>query len=152
MPTLRGRVISYLWVVLITPSVQQVRPALHRQQTSSSVKTRVQTAPANSVNSRRVEWTEQEEQDTRNVLAEFMASLPKVNGTQCDDGNHQPHDVLFFPTRMRGRRRKLVHALAQEMGLAHWCLGRKHAEKTVAVAAKGRRRPHTTEPHDTSIF
>jgi Methyltransferase domain len=111
------------------------------------------TAPAHSVNSRRVEWTEQEEQDTRNVLAEFMASLPQqVNCTQCDDGNHHPHDVLIFPTRMGGRRRKLVHALAQEMGLAHWCLGKTHAEKTVAVAAKGRRRPHTTEPHDTSLF
>jgi Methyltransferase domain len=103
-------------------------------------------ATANIVNSRRVEWTEQEELDTHKVLADFMASLPQqTNGKQCDDGNHhQPNDVLIFPTRMGGRRRKLVHALAQEMGLAHWCHGKKHAEKTVAVAAKGRIRPNTT--------
>jgi hypothetical protein len=83
--------------------------------------------------------------DTHKVLADFMASLPQQsNGKQCDDGHHQPNDVLIFPTRMGGRRRKLVHALAQEMGLAHWCHGKKHAEKTVAVAAKGRMRPNTT--------
>jgi hypothetical protein len=40
---------------------------------------------------------------------------------------------------MGSRKRKLVHYMAEQMGLAHWCQGSKHAEKTVAVARTGSR-------------
>lgn len=46
---------------------------------------------------------------------------------------------LYFPPPMTRGERKLVHGVAEEMGLAHWCVGEKSSEKTVAVAKPGTR-------------
>lgn len=83
-------------------------------------------------NNDRVDWTGQEEAEIRQQLLAFFAAAADASN---DDA------VLVFPTRMGGRTRKLVHGVAEQMGLAHWCQGRKYADKTVAVARKGRLRP-----------
>ena len=68
-------------------------------------------------NDDRVDWTGQEEAEIRQQLIAFFA-------TDCSN-----NDAV------------LVHGVAEQMGLAHWCEGRKYADKTVAVARKGRQRP-----------
>lgn len=39
-----------------------------------------------------------------------------------------------FPTGMGARKRKLIHFVAENLGISHWGEGRKDAEKTVVVA------------------
>jgi hypothetical protein len=78
-----------------------------------------------------VDWTWEEEGEIRRQLEEFLH-----NATNNDDHNSA---VFVFPTRLGGRKRKLIHYVAAKMKLAHWTHGKKSAEKTVAVA----RRRHT---------
>jgi hypothetical protein len=68
-----------------------------------------------------VDWTWEEERDTRRTLEEFQQSSERK---------------LIFPTGMGARRRKLVHYLAEQMGFTHWCLGDTRTTRTVAVAKK----------------
>ena len=68
-----------------------------------------------------VDWTWQEEQDMRALLEEFVESDKRK---------------WILPTGMGSRKRKLVHCVAEQMGLAHWCHGQKYAEKTVVVAKR----------------
>jgi hypothetical protein len=69
-----------------------------------------------------VDWTKEEENEIRQRIVEFLESQSGNNG------------VLLFPTRMGGRKRKLIHFVAEQMQLAHWSHGKKEAEKTVAVS------------------
>lgn len=68
-----------------------------------------------------VDWTRDEEQEIRDTLQGFIASNNKR---------------LVFPTRMGGRKRKLVHYVAEQMDLAHWCEGDRYADKTVGVSRR----------------
>lgn len=76
-----------------------------------------------------VDWTWKEEQQIRRQL---ILQFPSAVG--AGGGGEENDKVVIFPTRMGGRRRKLVHYVAEQMGLAHWCQGSKYADKTVAVA------------------
>lgn len=66
-----------------------------------------------------VDWTWQEEQEIRNQLTQHFSV--KEAGT------------LVFPTGMNRRKRKLCHFVADQLNLAHWSVGKKHAERTVSV-------------------
>jgi hypothetical protein len=66
-----------------------------------------------------VDWSKEEENDIRDQINNFL-----------DLGE----SVFVFPTYMGRRRRKLIHAVAEEMKLKHWSVGRKYGEKTVAVS------------------
>lgn len=69
-----------------------------------------------------VDWTKEEEDEIRQKIMEFIGAQPDSSA------------VLMFPTRMGGRKRKLIHYVAEQMQLAHWSHGKKEAEKTVAVS------------------
>lgn len=71
-----------------------------------------------------VDWTKEEENEIRKRIEDFFGSK----------SNDDSKDILVFPTRMGGRRRKLIHFVAEQMQLAHWSHGKKEAEKTVAVS------------------
>lgn len=73
-----------------------------------------------------VDWTLKEKDKVSRVLLDFVASF--------ENNEKENAAIMVFPTGMGGRQRKLVHYLAEQMGLAHWCQGSKHCEKTVAVA------------------
>jgi hypothetical protein len=47
--------------------------------------------------------------------------------------------TLVFLAKMGGQRRKLIHFLAGQIKLAHWCWGTKDSEKMVVVARRGQR-------------
>ena len=68
-----------------------------------------------------VDWTWREEEDVRAMLKEF-----------CKGDERK----WILPTGMGPRKRKLVHCVAEKMGLAHWCHGKKYAEKTVVLAKR----------------
>jgi hypothetical protein len=68
-----------------------------------------------------VNWSQEEEQDVRQRIANFLETQDSC---------------LVFPIKMGGRRRKLIHFVAEQMGLRHWPVGKKYAEKTVCVARK----------------
>ncbi|KAL7564183.1 hypothetical protein ACA910_021613 [Epithemia clementina (nom. ined.)] len=53
---------------------------------------------------------------------------------KCGERQGDTRAVLVFPTGLGRRRRKLIHYVAEQMQLAHWCVGRKKGDKTVAVA------------------
>ena len=74
-----------------------------------------------------VDWTRDEEQEVCSTLQGFVSSQS---------------NKMVFPTGLGGRKRKLIHYVAEQMGLAHWCEGKKYADKTVAVS---RRRIHVDE-------
>jgi Methyltransferase domain len=91
-----------------------------------------------------VEWSDDEIKSVEKQLVQWMEAYraSQENGDSHagpDDGIgalsplQQSTDVLVFPTRLGRRKRKLIHYVAERMGLAHWSLGSKHAEKTVAV-------------------
>jgi hypothetical protein len=65
-----------------------------------------------------VDWSRDEEQEIRDKLQDFVAG---------------ENNKLVFPTRMGGRMRKLVHYVAEQMGLPHWSEGAKDADKIVVV-------------------
>lgn len=73
---------------------------------------------SNTLETDSVDWSLEEQRDVEGVLREFIDS---------EDREYR------FPTRMGGRKRKLIHYLAHELGLLHWPVGNKDADKTVAV-------------------
>lgn len=83
-----------------------------------------------------VDWTSEEEQTIRaQLLAQFpfvVAHLPSNTSTEYGDQQSNP-GVFVFPTGMGGRKRKLIHYISEQLGLLHWSVGKKNAEKTVAV-------------------
>jgi len=72
-----------------------------------------------------VDWSKHEESEIRSLLEDYIAS----------DG-FESYSTLTFPSRMGKSKRKLVHYLAEELGLNHWSHGSKHGEKTVCIARK----------------
>lgn len=70
----------------------------------------------------RVDWTWPEEEAVRALLSEFVIS--------------EDQEWILPPTDLGPRKRKLVHFVAEEMGLSHWSHGKKYASRTVVVAKK----------------
>lgn len=66
-----------------------------------------------------VDWTLEEQRLVEQELQQFI-----------DSEEHQ----YTFPTRMGGRRRKLIHYVAHRFHLRHWPEGLKDGDKTVVVA------------------
>jgi hypothetical protein len=77
-----------------------------------------------------VDWTVEEEFDVLQQMTHYFTM------------HTQEDTALVFPTGLGGRKRKLIHYVAERMQLAHWSVGKKNATKTVAVA---RRRLQTLE-------
>ena len=68
----------------------------------------------------RNDWTHEEELEIEETITAFL--------------KNNPNEILVFPTRMGGRKRKLIHFCSEKLNLAHWGQGKKVSEKTVAVA------------------
>lgn len=70
----------------------------------------------------RIDWTHEEEEEIRSNL-------------QCLFNESEEHGETYrFPTGMGSRKRRLIHFVANDMGLAHWGEGKKGSDKTVCVA------------------
>lgn len=70
----------------------------------------------------RIDWTHEEEEEIRSNL-------------QCLLNESEEHNETYrFPTGMGSRKRRLIHFVADDMGLAHWGEGKKGSDKTVCVA------------------
>jgi len=80
----------------------------------------------------RNDWTEQEEDEIKKSITDFLER------TNTDTDSKK--EVLVFPSRMGGRKRKLIHYIAEKLNLAHWGQGKKDSEKTVAVARRRQRK------------
>ena len=86
-----------------------------------------------------VDWTLEEEQTIR---AQLLALFPSVaanlpSNTSNGNGDQKSNPGVFvFPTGMGGRKRKLIHYICEQVGLLHWSVGKKHAEKTVSVSRR----------------
>ena len=70
----------------------------------------------------RIDWTSEEEEVIRS----------KLQGVTLGSGTFR------FPTGMGSRHRRLIHFVAEDMGLAHWGDGKKGKDKTVCVAQRPR--------------
>ena len=66
------------------------------------------------------DWTADEEVKMKLEMEQLLLN----NGSQS----------YRFPTGMGARKRKLIHFVAENLGIRHWGEGRKDAEKTVVVA------------------
>ena len=83
----------------------------------------------------RVDWTREDEQEVERLLHDrfFVHPNPAADDTATD--------VYIFPPHLLGRhRRKLVHTVADKLGLEHWSYGRRQGGRTVAIALPGTRR------------
>jgi Methyltransferase domain len=78
------------------------------------------------------DWTKDEEEEIHTQISDFLHHTERMPDKM--------DQVLLFPTRMGGRKRKLIHFVANTFDLAHWSVGDKDSEKTVAVARRGRNR------------
>lgn len=78
------------------------------------------------------DWTQEEDEEIQKEILDFLERTKL-----CSDKMQQ---VLTFPTRMGARKRKLIHFVAQRFDLAHWSVGDKDSEKTVAVSRRGQNR------------
>lgn len=78
------------------------------------------------------DWSFEEEKE---ITASIQTFLDSTDGME-----DKMNQVFIFPTRMGGRKRKLIHYVAGKLKLAHWCEGNKDSEKTVAVARRGQRK------------
>lgn len=79
-----------------------------------------------------VDWSGEEEQEVRKTIQDFL--------DRTCDLEDKMEQIFLFPTKMGGRKRKLIHFVAGQLDLAHWSEGSKDREKTVAVARRGRRK------------
>mmetsp|Transcript_38349 Transcript_38349/g.92759 ORF Transcript_38349/g.92759 Transcript_38349/m.92759 type:complete len:459 (-) Transcript_38349:1394-2770(-) len=75
-------------------------------------------------------WTEEEEAEIMALIVEFL---------QQTRGTAEELKAFVFPTLMGRRKRKLIHYVASKMDLAHWSVGSKSSDKTVAVARRRKR-------------
>lgn len=80
----------------------------------------------------RNDWTHDEEEEVTETITAFL--------DRTKDTVDAMDQTFVFPTRMGGRKRKLIHFVAEQLKLAHWCQGFKDSEKTVVVARRGQRR------------
>ena len=70
----------------------------------------------------RIDWTHEEEETIRSKLQSAFHD------------SEQHGETYRFPTGMGSRKRRLIHFVAGDMGLAHWGEGKKGSDKTVCVA------------------
>jgi len=82
------------------------------------------------------DWAQDEEMEIQKTIDEFLET--------SKDAEDALDQVYIFPTRMGGRKRKLIHFVAGQKGLAHWSVGDKDSLKTVAVARRGQRNREST--------
>jgi len=75
------------------------------------------------------DWTQEEQREIHDQIFEFLERTERL-----EDKMDQ---VFIFPTRMGGRKRKLIHYVANQFDLAHWSIGEKDSQKTVAIARRG---------------
>jgi len=95
--------------------------------------------PPSSSAADRNDWTREEEASIEATIRAFFRDGESDGNGATGGGNDDDDDeILVFPTRMGGRKRKLIHFVSEKLNLAHWGRGKKVSEKTVAVA---RRRP-----------
>jgi len=89
------------------------------------------TAPTAAKSSSSVlnDWTTHEEEEIRGILEEQVVQSSKK----------EDNAPFLFPTQMGKRKRKLIHYVASQLQLAHWSVGQKDREKTVAVAKRRHR-------------
>ncbi|KAL3908881.1 MAG: hypothetical protein SGARI_002864, partial [Bacillariaceae sp.] len=87
----------------------------------------------------RCDWTPEEEEEIKRTIFDFLERTKDTDGFM--------DEMLLFPTRMGGRKRKLIHFVAGQMELAHWSHGSKDSEKTVAVARRGQRKRRQNPIH-----
>lgn len=78
------------------------------------------------------DWSHEEEVEMETTLLDFLERTKNMDNAL--------DEVFIFPTRMGGRKRKLIHFMAGVQGLAHWSVGSKDRDKTVAVARRGQRK------------
>jgi len=91
--------------------------------------------------------------DIDSAIDQLLAPVPEVENVSCvfgdwtEDENGKieaelrafiasANDTFKFPTGMGPRRRKLVHAIAERLDLAHWSEGKKSADKIAVVEKK----------------
>lgn len=79
------------------------------------------------------DWTAEEEAEIQSQLEVFLSQTE--TSTTDDDGPNYS-EVLRFPTGMGSRKRKLVHYVAEKMGMRHWGEGKKDAAKIVVVSRR----------------
>ncbi|CAJ1936810.1 unnamed protein product [Cylindrotheca closterium] len=121
-------------IVAWKPALAKIDDSLFGERDSESSRdvemTRTQlaegTCSAGSVN-----WSEQEEAEIAVVIVGFL---------QQTKGTAKEFKSFIFPTQMGGRKRKLIHYVASKMDLAHWSVGDKSIDKTVAIARRRRKR------------
>ncbi|KAL7537268.1 hypothetical protein ACHAXR_007698 [Thalassiosira sp. AJA248-18] len=77
------------------------------------------------------DWTAEEEADIKFQMEEFLQAVNEGVGSISNKSK-----TLKFPTGMGPRKRKLVHYVAESLGLRHWGEGKKDSEKIVAVALR----------------
>mmetsp|Transcript_9729 Transcript_9729/g.19151 ORF Transcript_9729/g.19151 Transcript_9729/m.19151 type:complete len:646 (+) Transcript_9729:397-2334(+) len=90
------------------------------------------------------DWTAQEEADIQNELEQYIYILScDLDDMRSESGSvhYEVKDidskgVLRFPKKMGSRKRKLIHFVAERMGLRHWGEGKKDRDKLVAVALR----------------
>eukprot|EP00934_Nitzschia_sp_Nitz4_P005429 Nitzschia sp. Nitz4//scaffold56_size114212//89218//90783//NITZ4_003963-RA/size114212-processed-gene-0.36-mRNA-1//-1//CDS//3329554745//5419//frame0 len=83
------------------------------------------------------DWTHIEAEEVQKQIRSFLS--------RTEDLENKMDEVFIFPTRMGGRKRKLIHFVAGKLDLAHWSVGEKDGDKTVAVARRGQRRRQNDE-------
>jgi hypothetical protein len=88
------------------------------------------------------DWTREEEKEIWKSIQDFL--------DRTEDMEDKMNQVMIFPTRMGGRKRKLIHFVAGKLKLAHWCEGKKDSDKTVAVARRGQRKRKNREESTSS--
>jgi Methyltransferase domain len=119
------------------PVAPEPAELLHRHQANDSSNNKKQDG---------VDWTWQEEQEIRTQLLLWFHELPvtldvtRKGATLDENESNQPSAcdgrIFVFPPGMGRRKRKIIHFVAQELGLAHWGIGKKHSQKTVSVGRR----------------
>ncbi|KAL7522368.1 hypothetical protein ACHAWX_007505 [Stephanocyclus meneghinianus] len=76
------------------------------------------------------DWSALEETEIKRQIESFMQ-----RSTSQETGKEKSR-VFQFPRGMGSRQRKLIHYMAEKMGLDHWGEGKEDREKTVVVALR----------------
>lgn len=87
------------------------------------------------------DWTEEEEREIQRCIKNYLL---KTEGTK------ESLEPLIFPTGMGGRKRKLIHFIANKMKLSHWAVGSKSGDRTVAVGRRGKRKRNIQDESDST--
>lgn len=118
-----------------------VRLQLFHSKSTTTTTTTTTTTDCNSVAPSSNDWTADETLAIQEQITDFLKRTENLS--DCMD------QVYIFPTGMGGRKRKLIHFVARQYDLAHWSVGEKAGDKTVAVARRGQRRKGAK--HESSL-